>query len=87
MSITPNRLLNAVQHDILERAVLADRWRVSDRDDPIVCTEMWRAGFLRVNGEAGYQVTLLGIEVLRRGAPTPPVASARPATASEIGLH
>ena len=88
MSTTPNRLLSAQQHDILERAVLADRLRTSDLDDETTCTEMWRAGFLRVNGEPGYQVTLLGIEVLRRDAATlPAVASAQQARAREVELQ
>ena len=68
--------LSPMQRDILERAIDGRYVASTTPEEEIECTQLWRSGLLRVNGEPGYQISRLGVEALRRRGHEP--AARRP---------
>ena len=73
--------ISAVQLDMLRKAQ-GQRLQARDSDDEAACLALWRNGLLRVNGEAGFQLSQLGLaairvqEALPAGQPAQPGADA-----------
>jgi hypothetical protein len=61
--------INRSQLDILRRAASGQRFQASGRADEAACLEMWRTGLLRMNGEADYQISRLGMAALDAQVP------------------
>ena len=70
--------LSATQRAILERAIEERSVASATPEEEVACTQLWRSGLLRMNGEPGYQISRLGVEALkRRGHPSQPVRRSR----------
>jgi len=57
--------ISAAQLDLLCQASHGRRLRADGSGDEAACLALWRAGLLRVNGEAGFELSQLGLVAVR----------------------
>jgi len=72
MSVSRKRVvgpfsISPAQFALLVQAARGARLRIDGADDEAACLALWRAGLLRVNGEAGFQLSALGLAAVQRG--------------------
>jgi len=72
MSVSRKRVagsfsISPAQFALLVQAAQGARLRIDGSGDEAACLALWRAGLLRVNGEAGFQLSALGLAAVQRG--------------------
>jgi hypothetical protein len=57
--------ISAAQLELLRQAARGRRLQADGSGDEAACLALWRAGLLRVNGEAGFELSQLGLVAVR----------------------